>query len=279
MASDCEQIRRLGIEALWDQRGRGAGVRVAVLDAGMHEVAGLPGPRVARVDGSGGEQRRVVREHGTFCGSIIASQRRDAEGIAPEAELLSIQCVSSVDGQPRLGPVKQAFEHALAQQVDIISCSFVLPRIDDPLRALLRDAHLAGCPVVVAAGNEPAARADFPEKLPDALVVSAIDRRDRPIRGKHTRWTDLWALGDGLDVCTRSGGRRRWLGRSSGAAAIVAGVLALAWSPLSRAERIAAAGSVVDRLRRTGREIHVVRQGLGGTVPCLSPRRFLESFD
>jgi len=229
------QVESLEVERSW-QFTRGAEVQVAILDCGVHCSDALPQSRVSRLYCDGSDQRPVANAHGTYCASLIASADEEYPGMAPEASLLSVQ-VTLTDGVPELEHVKSGLKLALDRGCDVISCSFVLPDIDDDLLELVRQAHLRGVLVLVAAGNDPDALAAFGEKVPHATIVGATDRNGHPMHGRHTPWTDVYCPGAALDVIDGEANHRTWEGRSSGATAIAAGVAALALAAVPRNHR------------------------------------------
>jgi len=85
-AFGAEAAKWLGAES---SRGRGRGIKVAVLDSGVNAARGLSGRVVAKqyVDGSGESDG----PHGSAVAGIIAG---DASGMAPAADILSIRVLS-----------------------------------------------------------------------------------------------------------------------------------------------------------------------------------------
>jgi len=158
-------------------------------------------------------------------------------------------------GAPTLVSVKQAIALAVERKCHVISCSFVLPAIDDALRDLVRDAHAVGRVVVAAAGNKPEDRAAFPEDVPHAIVVSALDSDDVPLRTRRTRWTDVYAFGGDLDVVDGDGLKRTWPGQTSRAAAIVSGIVALALATVPAQERSALGMAIEGLLKSTATRV------------------------
>lgn len=71
------------------------------------------------------------------------------------------------------------------------------------------------------------------------------------MRGRHTIWTDIFCLGDELDVVDGKGAPFVWRGFSSGATAIVAGIVALALTPLPPAKRRTAGMALEGLLKAT----------------------------
>jgi subtilisin family serine protease len=228
------QVSRLGVAPLWETT-RGKGVKIGVLDTGVHHSRALPTRRIQAIESDGSAQESTASSHGTSCVSLIASELEGAEGIAPESRVLSIR-VTSGSKFSRIR-VKQGLRAALDAGCDLISCSFTLPRVDHELKELVREAHLAGIPIIAASGNEPDQQNELAESVPHAVVIGAVDVEGNPMPGRHTIWTDAHCLGDRLDIVDSEGNSSVWSGLSSGAAALVAGVVALALAPLTPARR------------------------------------------
>jgi subtilisin family serine protease len=232
------QLQQLGIEPLWD-KSRGAGVKIALLDSGVWTSSALPADRIETVHVSGGEQKPTTSPHGTWCASLIASAEDQCEGVAPEASILSIQVVGD-DGKVPPSAVVKGLTLALERGCDVISCSFVLPRLSSSKSSLLdlvRDAHLKGIPVFAPAGNQKGMPAEFPEMVQHAVVVSATTADDSAMDVNANQWTDIYAPGEGLDVVGGDAIPARWDGQTSGATALMSGVAALMLASIPAAAR------------------------------------------
>jgi subtilisin family serine protease len=248
MPSTCTQIKSLDIERLW-KVSRGAGVRVAVLDTGVDTSRALPEERVECVDADGGAPDPSSDAHGTFCASVIASEAKNAEGIAPEARILSIQIATESDAISAAA-VARGLELALDRECDVISCSFTLRRLGTKageIAELVRTAHLRGIPVLAAHGNTQGEPAPFPEDVQHAIVVSAHSLRGNPLSVNANQWTDVFSLGERLTVVSSAGALRVWPGKTSGATACVAGIVALGLAAVAKSQR-ARIGVAVDGL-------------------------------
>jgi subtilisin family serine protease len=227
------------------------------------------------MDHNGGPQNAVTDSHGTYCASLIASEEREAEGVAPEANVLGIR-VGFTKGTVSAERVAAGLKLALQKKVNVISCSFVLSDLGShgpAIRDAVREAHLAGVPVVAAAGNDVGGTLSFPDFFPHSLVVSAHGLDMRPMAVRHNDWTDVFALGDDLDVLTMSGQADVWPGLTSGATALVSGVLALALAAVPKLKR-ARAGMVIDQLAASTatRGVH-----MGKKILRINPQRLTEA--
>src|SRR6478735_5704235 len=227
------QLEQYGGAALWDQ-GRGEGVRVAVLDAATTVSTPLPAPRFQAFDDRGRPNDEQVSDHGYCCAALIGAEHDDASGVAPRCEVVSINIENS--SGPNVSMVARGIRLALEKGCDLINCSFVLPTAPPTLLEALRDAHLAGVPVIAAAGNV-AELFRFPHQVKDVVVVGGVDRGQEPMTGTVSKWVDVFTWGDGLSVASPGNTPTTWQGESSGATALVAGLVALAFGTLSVSER------------------------------------------
>jgi subtilisin family serine protease len=257
MVSEAVQIAHLDVEKVW-RTTRGRGVRVAVLDSDVSTSVALPPSRVLRVGLDGGRPEPSGDSHGTFCASLIASEKRDAEGVAPEAKILSIQIATNAGAIPARS-VSRGLALALALGCDVISCSFTLKNLrdqKDAIAELVRRAHLGGIPLLAAHGNTRSNTAPFPENVQHAIVVSAHGLNGRPLSVNANEWTDVASLGERLTVVNAAGLTRRWAGKTSGATALVAGVVALGLAAVSKSKRERAGMAVEGLLKATATNAH-----------------------
>ncbi len=257
LGSTSWHIGHLGLRQVW-QVTRGAGTRIAILDSGVADVPGLEGrvtwlrPNLS-LDGAGD-----VSGHGTRCAVLAASDDARAPGVAPEADVVSVRVTPS-SGDPDPREVLKAFK-MLAGQVDVISCSFVLPNADPELADAVRACFNRGAFIVGAAGNTANKPSGFPERMPHVVTVTALDRSDQPLPGLRTGpWLDLSAPGDELVTRDELGNVVGDFGNTSGATPLVAGVAALMLSLIpDRAKRRPLVGHLEQLMKDTALD-------LGGT--------------
>lgn len=174
----------------------GRGVRVAVIDTGVHPHPQLDQLRPGRdfVDRDAPDPLRDCDSHGTVVAGIIAGTEL---GVAPDAELISIRQTSAhyrdhaQEGEDptagSLATLASAIHNAIDEGAHIINASVVscqppelAARIDTgPLDAALARAEAEGVLVVAAAGNESGeckqGFAVYPAHSPTVLAVSARD--------------------------------------------------------------------------------------------------------
>jgi membrane-anchored mycosin MYCP len=253
MPSASSQVVRLELEPIWEST-RGAGIRVAVLDTGVARSSALPEDRVRSIRADGGAPNATADTHGTSCCSLVASSGSGAEGAAPEADVLSIQ-IATQSRDIRAAQVVRGLERALAEGCHVISCSFTLASWaghKGAIMDLVRRAHLAGIPVLAAAGNDVGQKSRFPEEIQHAIVVSAHDVNGAPLHVKFNQWTDIFCLGEELSVVDSDGSSQPWSGLTSGATALTAGVVALALASAPPAKRAKVGIAMEPLLKNSG---------------------------
>lgn len=256
---------------------RGAGVRVAVLDTGVRISDPLPQARITAVAANGGPPVATSDPHGTYCGALIASEKPDAEGVAPEAKLLSIQITTS-SGSLSAAEVVRGLELALTLGCDVISCSFTLTKLGSKASAiadLVRNAHVNGIPVLAAHGNASGEPAPFPEQVAHAIAVSAHRANGRPLAVNFNQWTDVFCLGEKLTVVNGTGLTRTWAGKTSGATALTAGVVALALAAVPKSRRVSVGMAVEGLLKATASS--EAPQPDGSPILRVHPKRFVDA--
>lgn len=178
--------------------GAGAGIRVAVIDTGVSDTAGLnraSGRLVDAVDTSTGTVRTGGRYddgygHGTFmanvvAGGVVPGTDGAALGVAPGATVLVVR-VGRADGTTSLSRVLAGLEwvEAHAAEVDVANLALSTQRPSpeygaDPLTDAVEQVRDAGVSVVVSAGNRRGELGD-PGFDPRIITVGAADLdRDR----------------------------------------------------------------------------------------------------
>jgi membrane-anchored mycosin MYCP len=133
----------MNLPELWKAAGRGAGVKVAVVDTGVNRSVRLPNLRGEGDYVDGGDGLTDCDTHGTVIASIIGAAPAEGDalvGVAPDAELLSIRQSSGmyvpanpggggdVDQDRRAGTVStlaRAIVHAANAGARVINLSVV----------------------------------------------------------------------------------------------------------------------------------------------------------
>jgi serine protease AprX len=170
----------------------GTGIDVALIDSGVAPVDGLDGANVIHGPDLSGEG--TIAEvayldtygHGTHMAGIIAGQRTDHLGVAPDSRIVSLK-VAGADGVTTIPQVVAAIdwvvEHRDTDGLNIRVLNLSLGQADvdnhqgDMLSAAVERAWDAGIFVVVAAGNDGDTQPhlDSPAISPYVMAVAAAD--------------------------------------------------------------------------------------------------------
>jgi serine protease AprX len=214
-----------GAGGYWDGGVDGNGVDVALLDSGVVEVDGLRGGKVLYGPDLSFENHRAdLRNkdtfgHGTHMAGIIAGRDDSGfAGMAPGARLVSLKLADAggaTDVSQVIAGIDWVVQHRNRDGLNIrvLNLSFGTDGVQDyridPLAYAVEVAWRKGIVVVVAAGNEGAARLNNPAYDPHVLAIGAADtagtatRRDDTVpawssRGDGTRNPDLVAPGTSI---------------------------------------------------------------------------------
>ena len=206
-----------------DTRLAGKGIRVAVLDGGVSPLPAF-GERLTRIHYDGAPDKTTGVEHATRCASLIGSAHPGAVGLAPYADLVSINVSTGHTVDPK--KVQSALTWLQTHRVDIISASFVLDGPSSTLLQLTEALIHRGTAIVGAAANTTTRQAYpwirsvrgslrvFDATIPKAALTNS-DAILVAISG-----SELPVVGCAGDVIPN------WHGRSSGSTALIAGLLA-----------------------------------------------------
>lgn len=162
--------------------GRGAGVRVAVIDTGV-ELDHPDLPSTARSSNFVDDDRRAFAEdaHGTAVAGVIAAIPNNGIGIvgvAPDVQLLLYKACwrAAATGSQALCntfTLAQALAAAIEARADVINLSLSGP--SDPLLTRLVQRALDRGMIVVGAMPLDGLRKDFPVDIPAVIAVDAIE--------------------------------------------------------------------------------------------------------
>lgn len=166
--------------ALPDHLHNGAGAQVAILDTGVEprpEYGARLGGKRSFVPGESVDDISSCK-HGSNCGMIV-------NAIAPEATLHFYKVLGGRHGSGQLDWILQAYNHVLAEKIDVINCSYGACSCRGASTCLscraverLRD---QGVTVCAAAGNSGPGRStiDCPGGSAGAIAVASADRAGR----------------------------------------------------------------------------------------------------
>jgi len=195
--------------------GRGAGVRVAIVDSGVdsgHPALGGPLERAVAVE-LGADGRAAVAEddagdlsgHGTACAGIIRA-------LAPGCELTSVRVLGS-DVTGSGDELLEGLRWAVRERHHVVnlSLSTTKARFADALRVLTDEAYFGGCLLIASAHNMPID--SWPWRF--ASVVSVASHADpdpelffsnpRPPVEFHARGVDVEVAWAGRTTIRASG--------------------------------------------------------------------------
>jgi subtilisin family serine protease len=180
-ASLQDNVRRMAIPEA-QSLGRGAGVRVAVIDTGV-ELDHPDLPTTARSTNFVDDDRRAFGEdaHGTAVAGVIAAIPNNGIGIvgvAPDVQLLLYKACwrAAATGSQALCntfTLAQALAAAIEAHADVINLSLAGP--SDPLLTRLVQRALDRGTIVVGAVPLDGLRNDFPADIPAVIAVDAIE--------------------------------------------------------------------------------------------------------
>jgi len=175
------------VPEVWAESGRGAGIRVAVVDTGIDaEHPDLAGRVVATASFTGGSAADG-NGHGTHVAGIIAGNGTASEGryvgMAPEALIYAAKVLRD-DGSGRMSDVMAGMEWAVDQEVQVINLSLgsdVPSDGTDPLSELCDAVVAEGIVVCVAAGNAGPAPGSVgsPASARQVITIGATTDDDR----------------------------------------------------------------------------------------------------
>jgi subtilisin family serine protease len=195
------------------REGRGAGVRVAVIDSGIdakHPDLRAPIARSVEVRGDAivdvpGED---LAGHGTACADIIGR-------LAPECEIWSVR-VLGASNQGATRSLALALRWAITEGAEVINLSLGTrdPAMADVLRSLVDDAYRKSLLVVAAANNLPGV-SSYPAVFTSLVGVDAAYMQDpEDFRFKLDHRTELEAPGVYVEAAWPGGGRKLVTGTS-----------------------------------------------------------------
>ncbi|MFC5002321.1 S8 family serine peptidase [Dactylosporangium cerinum] len=245
------------------QVAKGDGVVVAVIDTGVDSTQpDLAGALLAGTGTNGVTSQKGWDDpdgHGTQMASVLAGRGSAVLGIAPKAKLLPIAIpIGNRELKNPEGTLAEPIRYAADHGAKIINMSFTLA--DDELKQPEVDAiayaRAKGAILVAAGGNRPQGddHVPLPARYPGVLTVAGTTRagglwdgsiadptvdiaapaQDIIGAAPKSRYSSGFAVGSG----------------TSGAAAIVSGVLALIWSKYPTLD----AANVLNRLLTTARD-------------------------
>jgi hypothetical protein len=156
----------------------GTGVTVAVLDSGVASHPALAEQNISRKSLLNGETTGLAQygSHGTSVASIIAGTSPDLSGVAPGANILSIQVLSS-EGVGDTFTLAEGVVAAVDQGAQVLNLSLGTVGDSFMLHDAVNYALEHGVAVVAATGNDALESLLYPARYKGVLAVAGIDAR------------------------------------------------------------------------------------------------------
>ncbi len=221
-------IARVNAPAAW-KAGRGAGVKVAVVDTGIDAAHPDLAANVA-----GGFNAMVATAswaddhgHGTHVAGTIAAVHNSTGvvGVAPEARLYGVKVLDK-NGSGYYSTIIAGIGWAVENKMQVLNMSLGGPNDNQSMHDAVKRAVEAGVTVVCAAGNS-GGSVSYPGAYPESIAVSASNNFDK-ITTWSSRGPQVAFIAPGsLVLSTFKGGGYRFLSGTSMASPHVAGLAAL----------------------------------------------------
>ena len=161
-----------------DRINRGEGICVAILDTGVdskHPVLnGLSVKHFSMLS----DQINISSGHGTSMASIISGQAEGSLGLAPAAEIISIQVLDE-QGEGDAFTVAKGIIKAVDEGADIINLSLGGMEKSRVLENAIDYAKEKELILVSASGNDGLSALAYPARYEDVIGVSSIDANGR----------------------------------------------------------------------------------------------------
>ncbi|MBT3192391.1 MAG: S8 family serine peptidase, partial [Verrucomicrobia bacterium] len=158
----------IGENATW-----GSGITVGILDTG---VARSLRNGIARLDLVG--ESSTVATHGTAVASLIVGDDASLQGIAPDADLLSIKVLSD-EGIGDAFTLAKGIIEAVDRGARVLTCSLGSRGDSSILSEAVRYAMARDVVLVAAAGNGAVSGVLYPARYEGVIAVAAVDAAGR----------------------------------------------------------------------------------------------------
>lgn len=212
-----------------DNEQWGKGITIAILDTGIDDHPTLDGANIERISlvDSSENQDSEYNGHGTAIASLIAGGNH--AGIAPNADLLSIQVMDST-GTGDSFTLATGIIEAVVQGASIISMSLGSYGYSATLENAIAYAQANNVILVASAGNDGMGEITYPARFDGVIGVAAIDTESQ--RAEFSNFSedvDIAAPGVGIYAAW---GEEKWTSFSGTSAAtpFVAGGIAVTLS-------------------------------------------------
>ncbi|HPA20335.1 MAG TPA: S8 family serine peptidase [Verrucomicrobiae bacterium] len=152
----------------------GAGVKVAVLDAGIQPHPALAGVTIRSVDLMGGSTEVAYSGHATAVASLLAGSAAGIPGVSPGVEIFDIR-VLDASGTGDSFTLASGILRAADMGAQVITLSLGTYGDSPMIRDAVDYALARNIAIVAAAGNDGYANLTYPARYPGVIAVGAID--------------------------------------------------------------------------------------------------------
>lgn len=170
----------VGDKYAWAAGYKGQGVKVGVIDSGIHNSHEEFGSRLKQHLSMTGSSAAAATEdpngHGTHVSGIVAASLNNGKGgagIAPEADLY-VYGVTDADGGVYSAAVLRALNRAVSDKVDVVNLSLGGGVYDGNEDTAIQGAYQAGIAIFAAAGNEATSGVSYPASFDNVCSVAAL---------------------------------------------------------------------------------------------------------
>jgi|GEM_PF-2840370 subtilisin family serine protease len=205
----------------------GAGIRVALLDSGVHlRHPLLQGAQIIARDFTDSGGVFDSTGHGTKGAALLVGQTH-LQGLAPACTLLIGKVLGGHPASRQAGEtaIAQGIRWALSQGAQILALPLGRRQSSPLVKQAVRQALANGCDVFAAAGNYGADVCLFPARSPGVVAVSAVSLAGLPLAWCCQTQVDCYAPGQDVFPIYLAGGSS--INGSSAATVLAAGVRVL----------------------------------------------------
>jgi hypothetical protein len=175
----------------------GRGVKIALLDTGVDPRSPVAGRLAGVIDVTGGANLTGTG-HATAIATLLLGEEGRVTGIAPEAELISVQVVGE-DGYGDSFSLAKGMIAAVDQGAKVLSISLGSFGDSNVVRNAVEYTQSQGAVVVAAAGNEGVDAIVYPARSDGVIGVTAADANGQvPYFGNRGAEVDIAAPGVGV---------------------------------------------------------------------------------
>ena len=137
----------------------------------------------------------------THVTGIIGARNNDIGivGVAPKCNIINVKVLGE-DGTGDYDAIKNALKYAKKIKPHLVSMSLGATEDDPELHKLIKDLYNMNIPVIAAAGNDGRSNSvNYPGKYPEAICVSAYDKKGHPA-GFNSTGPEVGFSAPGVDI-------------------------------------------------------------------------------